>query len=354
MSTSLMPTSLLGSLGLPILQDALDAAFGQGVVTLSADSSGVSAGLTLSGGPSVNVDDLIVNAQGISGHFYIGGLSATNSLSATIAGFTVALTAFDITLAQGGLAASNIAAQLTIPFFTDSSGNPQVVDIEVSTDAKGNLTISVAAAPSQSTTPDGLVQLMYELTGVGSVEIDVDSLKITEVNSVWTLLISGNLIIETEGLSWPSIELTGLGIDSKGNISLQGGWIDLPNQMALDFYGFHVGLQKLGFGTDANGDKWIGFNGDINLVEGLTLGGSVRGLQIDITHPAVTFEGVSIDFTIPDVLTIDGEIDHFQVNHAMSGQDLVNAGLPGYIYDFIAPAGPAPSGASSATVPSGG
>jgi len=33
MSTSLMPTSLLGSLGLPILQDALDAAFGQGVVT---------------------------------------------------------------------------------------------------------------------------------------------------------------------------------------------------------------------------------------------------------------------------------------------------------------------------------
>jgi hypothetical protein len=174
------------------------------VVTLSADSSGVSAGLTLSGGPSVNVDDLIVNAQGISGHFYIGGLSATNSLSATIAGFTVALTAFDITLAQGGLAASNIAAQLTIPFFTDSSGNPQVVDIEVSTDAKGNLTISVAAAPSQSTTPDGLVQLMYELTGVGSVEIDVDSLKITEVNSVWTLLISGNLIIETEGLSWPA------------------------------------------------------------------------------------------------------------------------------------------------------
>ena len=350
MSTSLMPTSLLGSLGLPILQDALDAAFGQGVVTLSADSSGVSAGLTLSGGPSVNVDDLIVNAQGISGHFYIGGLSATNSLSATIAGFTVALTAFDITLAQGGLAASNIAAQLTIPFFTDSSGNPQVVDIEVSTDAKGNLTISVAAAPSQSTTPDGLVQLMYELTGVGSVEIDVDSLKITEVNSVWTLLISGNLIIETEGLSWPSIELTGLGIDSKGNISLQGGWIDLPNQMALDFYGFHVGLQKLGFGTDANGDKWIGFNGDINLVEGLTLGGSVRGLQIDITHPAVTFEGVSIDFTIPDVLTIDGEIDHFQVNHAMSGQDLVNAGLPGYIYDFIAPAGPAPPGGKQVNV----
>ncbi len=340
MSTLLSPTSLLGSLGLPILQDALDAAFGSGVVTISADSSGVSAGLTLSGGISVNIDDLVVNAQGISGHFSIGGISDTNPLSATIAGFTVGLTAFDITLAQSGLAASNIAAQLTIPFFTDSSGNPQVIDIEVSTNAAGNLTISVAAAPSQSTTPDGLVQLTYDLAGVGSVEIDVDSLEITEVNSVWTLVISGNLIIETEGLNWPSIELKGLGIDSKGHISLEGGWIDLPNQMALDFYGFHVGLQKLGFGTDSSGDKWIGFNGDINLVEGLTLGGSVRGLQINITHPGVTFEGVSIDFAIPDVLSITGQVDHFQVNNAMGPNDLVNVGLPGYIFDFINPVGP--------------
>lgn len=350
MSTSLSPTSLLGSLGLPILQDALDAAFGTGVVMISADSSGVSAGLTLSGGQSVNIDELLVNAQGISGRFYIDGISDANPLSATIAGFTVGLTAFDITLAQSGLAASHIGGQLTIPFFTDSGGNPQVVDIEVSTNAKGDLTISVAAAPTQPSTADGLVQLVYDLTGVGSVEIDVASLEITETNGVWTLIISGNLIIETEGLSWPSIELKGLGIDSKGDITLQGGWIDLPNQMALDFYGFHVALQKLGFGTDSNGDKWIGFNGDINLVEGLTLGGSVRGLQINITHPGVTFQGVSIDFAIPDVLTINGEIDHFQVTHAMGPADLTAAGLPGYIFDFIAPAGPAPAGGKQVNV----
>jgi len=344
MSTSLMPTSLLGSLGLPILEDALNAAFGEGVFTLSADSSGVSAGLTLSGGLSLNIENLTVNAQGISGRFSIDGLSETNTLGATIAGFKVGLTAFDITLAQSGLAASNIGAQLTIPFFTDSDGNAQVIDVEVSTNAAGNLTISVAAAPSQSTTADGLVQLSYELSGVGSVEIDVDSLEITQVNGVWTLVISGNLVIDTDelGLSWPSIELKGLGIDSKGNISLEGGWIDLPNQLSLNFYGFSVGLQKLGFGSDASGDKWIGFNGDINLVEGLTLGASVRGLQINITNPGVTLEGVSIDFAIPGVLSISGEVDHFQVPHAMQPSDLVNAGLPGYIFDFIAPPGPAP------------
>jgi hypothetical protein len=350
MSASLLPTSLLGSLGLPILQDALNAAFGDNVVALSADSAGVSASLAPPAQSwSVEIDGLRVNAQGISGRFAIDGLSDSNQLSTSIAGFSVGLTAFDITLAQSGLAASNIAGQLTIPFFTDSAGNPQVVDIEVSTNAKGDLAISVAAAPSQVATPDGLVQLTYQLAGVGSVEIDVASLEITETNGVWTLIISGNLIIETEGLSWPSIELQGLGIDSKGRITLQGGWIDLPNQMALDFYGFHVALQKLGFGTDSNGDKWIGFNGDINLVEGLTLGGSVRGLKINITHPGVTFQGVSIDFAIPDVLTIDGEIDHFQVTGAMAPADLVAAGLPGYIFDFIAP-NPTPPGGKQVNV----
>jgi hypothetical protein len=344
-SSSLLPTSLLGSIGLPILQDALNAAFGPGKFTINANSSGVSADLTLSSGPTINVDNLIVNAQGLSGRLYIEGLD-TNPLTATLfSDFTVSLTAFDITLAQSGLAASHIAGSLTIPPFlnsdgTDSSGNPATIDIEISTDSKGNLTISLAAQEStQSTTPDGLIQLKYSLAGVGSIELDVASVEVTETNGVWTIVFSGNLVIETEGLSWPSIELKGLGIDSKGHVSLEGGWIDLPNQMALDFYGFHVGLQKLGFGTDASGDKWVGFNGDINLVEGLTLGGSVRGLQINLTHPGVTLDGVSIDFAIPDVLTIDGEVDHFQVNNAMSGQDLVNAGLPGYIFDFIAPAG---------------
>ena len=255
-------------------------------------------------------------------------------------GFTIALTAFDITLAQSGLAASNIGGQLTLPFFTDSSGDPQTVDVEIGTKADGSVSISISAAPNQSTTPDGLVQLIYDLPGgLGRVEIDVVSLEIDKAaDGTWTIVISGNLIIEAANLSWPSIELRGLGIDSKGHISLEGGWIDLPDKMALDFFGFHVGLQKLGFGTDANGDKWIGFNGDINLVEGLSLGGSVQGLVINLTTGAVSLDGVGISFEIPDVLEIDGEVDHIHVV-ATGPQNLENAGLPGSIFNSIPPVG---------------
>ena len=344
MSTlSLLPVSMLESLGLGIVQKAADAALGAGVLTISDDGNGITAGLTLTSGQSVNIDNLLVNAQGLSGRLFIDRLDV-NPLSATLFdGFTIALTAFDITLAQSGLAASHIGGHLTLPFFTDSSGNPKTVDVEIGTKADGSIQISLSAVEStQDTTSDGLVQLIYDLPGdLGTLEIDVASLEIDKSSSgTWTVLLSGNLILETPDLSWPSIELRGLGIDSKGHITLEGGWIDLPNQMALDFFGFHVGLQKLGFGTDANGDKWIGFNGDISLVEGLSLGGSVQGLVINLATGAVSLAGVGISFEIPDVLTIDGKIDHIQVT-ANSPTDLENVGLPGSIFSSISPLGSA-------------
>jgi|GEM_PF-1435252 len=338
MSTlSLLPVSLLESFGLSLIQQGADAALGSGVLTLSADSGRADLGLKLSGGQTVNVDNVMVNSAGLSAHIFIDGLAA-NPLSATLFdGFTVALTAFDLTFANGGLAASHIGGHLTIPFFTDKNGDPETLDIEIGTKSDGSLSISLSAVEStQGTTLDGLVQLVYDLPGgIGSVEIDVASIEIDKnASGLWTVIVSGNLIITTADLNWPSIELRKLGIDSKGHISLDGGWIDLPSQMSLDFYGFHIALQKLGFGSDPTG-KWIGFNGDIHLVEGLSLGGSVRGLRINLSTGAVSLDGVSISFEIPDVLTIDGEIDH--VHAEGSKQDFVNAGLNGSLWDVTPP-----------------
>ncbi|GGH11493.1 hypothetical protein [Silvibacterium dinghuense] len=340
MASSASIVSLLESLGVPILQEVADAALGQGVLTLSDDASGLTVGVTLSSGQSLHADDVtFMGSQGFSGHFYVDGLDA-NPLSATLAGgFAIALTAFDVTIANGGMAASTIGGALTIPFFTDENGNPETLDVEVSTKQDGSLCITLAATTSSPTTPDGLVQLVYNLPGgLGSVEIDVASIEFDESAGTWTIIISGNLIITVPGLNWPSIELRGLGIDSKGNISLQGGWINLPNQMALDFYGFSIALQALGFGSDASG-KWIGFNGDINLVEGLSLGGSVQGLKVNLTTGSISFNGVGISFEIPGVITIDGEIDHIHVD-ANTPNDLVPYGLMPSIFNSIAPVGP--------------
>ena len=173
-------------------------------------------------------------------------------------------------------------------------------------------------------TPDGLVSLHYDLPLGSSIDLEVATLEIAEKAGLWTVTLTGSLALDTAGIDWPEIELRGLSIDSAGHISLQGGWIDLPSQTAIDFFGFHVALQKLGFGSDTTG-RWIGFSGDVNLVEGVPLGGSVRGLQINLDTGAVSFSGVSVDFEIPDVLTFSGEIDHA---HLVTAGGAAAAGLP--------------------------
>jgi hypothetical protein len=334
---SLIPVSLLESYGLGLVQQAADQAFGAGVLKLEDDSNGISMGLTLSGGQSIDIDDLSIGAEGLSGRFHIEGLDA-NPLSATLLdGFTIALTAFDLTLTHAGLGASHVAGHFTIPFFTDKHGNPETVDVELSFKSDGSFTISLAAVESvQETSPDGLVELQYTISDVATVELDVASLEIDKSpDGTWKIVISGRLDITTADLQWPTFELTGLGIDSKGHISLAGGWIDLPSQTALDFYGFHVALQKLGFGSDPTG-RWVGFNGDIHLVEGISLGGSVQGLRINLDTGAVSLAGVDIAFEIPDVLSFEGEIDHVHVT-ATKPDDLAAAGLNPTIFNYIDP-----------------
>jgi hypothetical protein len=228
--STLLPVSLLESLGVQVVQEAADAAFGPGVLTVSADSNGLTAGFTFSSGQTVNLDDLQAGAQGLSGRLWIDGLTA-NPLSATLGdGFNVALTAFDLTLANGSLAASNIGGALTIPFFTDANGNPQTVDIDVSTKADGSIAITVSADSQQPTTSDGLVQLVYNLpSSLGSIEIDVDSLSLDKsAAGVWTLTISGNLIITTPDLNWPTIERG----TSTASLSACSNWASAPTPAA--------------------------------------------------------------------------------------------------------------------------
>src|SRR3972149_5203564 len=101
-------------------------------------------------------------------------------------------------------------------------------------------------------------------------------------------------------------------IDSKGHVHLDGGWLNLPNQKAMNFYGFQMEITKFGFGKTEDGGKWIGLSGGIKLVEGLPAGASVEGLRIvwydNGKPPSLTFNGVGVEFQVPGVLQFKGAI----------------------------------------------
>jgi hypothetical protein len=322
MSLSAPPTLTEVALGWLVSQ--VNSSLGD-VLSVSSQN-GLSVDVNVPNGPSVDFDNMQLGAAGFSGTFGID-LSAGPLSMEMFGGFIVALTDFSITLTDNTITGTNIAGALTIPDFTGSQNNdPQTIDIEVTIGAGGALTVTLAAQQSDPSkmTPDGLVSLNYQLPAGSSIDLEVATLEITEKSGVWTITLTGSLTLDTAGIDWPEFEFRGLSIDTGGHVSLQGGWMDLPSHTAIDFYGFHVALQQVGFGSDTTG-HWIGFSGDVNLVDGVPLGGSVRGLQINLKTGAVSFSGVSVDFEIPDVLSFSGEIDHAHITNA---SDAAAAGLP--------------------------
>ena len=201
---------LLEQLGVGIIQQAADAALGPGVLTIGDDGSGLSMDLNLPGGSqSINLEDLSVGPPGLSGRLFIDGLSPATLLTATLFdAFSIGLTAFDVTLAQGGLAACHVGGQLTIPFFTDSAGNSQTVNVELGFKSNGTFSVTLAAAETVNpTTADGLVQLIYKIGSAVTIEIDVASLEINKAADGTTqIVLSGTLLITTADLAWPSFD----------------------------------------------------------------------------------------------------------------------------------------------------
>jgi hypothetical protein len=316
---------ILENAALQYLQDAVNQSLGSQLLTIHVNG-GLSLGVAPPGEPTLALDNLQFGSGGVSGHLHIDGLSVSPLSAQLFGGFTVALTAFELVMANGAFVSTHIGGQLTIPYFTNADGSSETVDIEVIVRADGSLAVTLAAVQTGATTPDGLVDLNYSLPAGSGIELMVASLEVTRsASGVWQINISGSIQIETADIQWPKFDLNGLQIDSQGHVSINGGWIDLPSHTALDFYGFHVALQKLGFGTDPNGDRWIGFNGDINLIDGVSLGGSVQGMRINIDNGSVSFSGVSVDFAIPGVLSFSGEIEHIQLQ---SGDDPTKQGLP--------------------------
>ena len=180
-------------------------------------------------------------------------------------------------------------------------------------------------------TNEGLALLQYVLPASG-LDLQIASMQICKgVDGNYAIELDGNLLLSIAGLNWLSLEFHGLRIDSHGNVALEDGWINLPSQMAIDYFGFKLTLQKLGFGSD-NGVRWIGFNGELQLVESIPLGGSVRGLRLNLNDGALSFTGVSVAFEIPNVLEFSGDIEHVQ---AKTLSDIKNAGLPD---SFVLPA----------------
>ncbi|MCF6154504.1 MAG: hypothetical protein E3K36_04465 [Candidatus Brocadia sp.] len=220
-----------------------------------------------------------------------------DEMSGDIFGFQFRTTSIGIEFKQNALVSGSIAGYLQLPFFDEA------VAVEVGLTNDGDFTIRV-------NDPDGLFILEKD----GIISIEVSSLEFVKEGEELFFKLTGEVTPELAGLAWPSFELKGLTIGSDGTVRVEGGWIELPDQKALDFHGFKLEIAKLGFGSDELEGKlfkWIGFSGGIQIIEALPLRGGVEGLKVMWAEDGefkLKIGGVYLQFEIENVLTFDGSV----------------------------------------------
>lgn len=200
---------------------------------------------------------------------------------------------------QNALTESKFVGKLLLPFFDE------YCDVEIAINLDGAFSVRLSA-------PGGLRTLTKE----DILTVRLDSLGFDLTGGVFTARLSGEIKPEFGGLDWPSFVVRELSIDSQGNVHLDGGWLDLPNQYSLDFYGFKLEITKIGFGSTDDGGKWIGFSGGLKLVHTLPASASVEGLRLTWYDDGrqdpirLTLNGVDVEFEVPGVVRFKGAVSY--------------------------------------------
>ena len=256
-------------------------------------------------------DDLVFRNCSIGSGGFTGEVSIAwpdEPPSVDLFGTTLTLTAVDLAFRQNALTESAIQGRMTLPFFDKR------VAVEIGLDVDGGLNVELSDVVDQGDgrNEDGLLTLRK----AGLLTLTVESVGFRVAEGELTVQLAGSIQPQVAGLNWPDFEVEEMTIHSDGRVDLDGGWLNLPEQLRLDFHGFSAELTRIGFGDTDDGYRWIGFSGGIQLVADLGLGATFEALRIewpkdgavDVDTIRLSLEGVGVDLTIPEVLAFKGTV----------------------------------------------
>ncbi len=241
-------------------------------------------------------------------------------------GIPFGLTSLSVEFKQNVPIDCELKGEMLLPFFDTRVA----VDLSIGADGSVRVALSATQPPGVSSN-SGLITF----TKTGLLEMTLDSIAFDFEGGVFTAKLAGKikpLAGAASGLKWPTFDVKELSINSKGEAKIAGGWIDLPKAETLDFHFFKIEITKFGFGRTDKGEKYIGFNGSLDLVKGIPAGASVEGLRITWNdgpnpNPRITMKGVGVDYKVPGTLDFKGEVSYNESSsglHAFTGAITLN------------------------------
>ncbi len=282
-----LPGSLADGAGSPVILQATGLALGTGGI-----SGAVSAQMALQvGGPA-------------------SGYALSGDLVGNLFGFEFGLAEVLVSFQQNVLVESRISGVLRLPFIDMPLG------VDASFEASGEISVTLSSAQPQVAGVSGSGGGLVELCKEGLLTLALDGLTLETVDGAPQITLSGSIAPEFQpvpgqDLDWGEYGIQALTIDTQGRVTIQGGWLDLPQVKSINFFGFQLEISQIGFGQRDDGYRFVGFSGAIHLLEGLPLGGSVEGLKIlwnDAGHIDFELAGIGVEFEIENTLSFAGHV----------------------------------------------
>ena len=267
---------------------------------------------TIANGPALEFDYCCIGTGG-----FTGGVSTTFATppTAEVGGFEVSLERVGVRFQRSQLIMGEIEAVLKgqngapLPFFDTTIG----VDLQIHA---GGLKVAIAAAPGRQL-DDGTAKVEHGLVTLhkpGIVAMTLESAELEVHAAGGALTLSGTIIPEV-GLPGsgplPPFGVKALTLTSAGEVSVSGGWIDMPDAVRLELGPFGLEITQAALGSEPGGERWVGFSGALSLATGVPITASVDGLRIrwdDTGFKGVDLAGIGLKMEIEGVLRFSGSV----------------------------------------------
>jgi len=182
------------------------------------------------------------------------------------------------------------------------------------------------------------------------LEIEAESITYLVKDGVHYASVIGSVTPKFDvDIDWPTFRVENLLVSSEGDVEIDGGWIELPDTVTIDFKGFRFDISEIGFGREDADEgstverQWLGFSGEIALLDELPLAGSVDGLKFlwrkdePGSDVEARLEGVGVEFEIPNALRFDGRVAYRKLTPEENARGYAGDLFEGEIaLDFIA------------------
>ncbi len=227
-----------------------------------------------------------------------------------------------LSFAQNAITNASIKVALDAPFFKNFYDSPEAaaVDLELALQQDGQVRVALNGPDGDAVHLNVPGVFDLEVTGADFELLQIPGEEVTD----YRIRLDGQLMLEFvqdagvfgagHGNQPISVPIERLTVSSGGEISLDGGWVRLPQPEKFNFKGFEVTLRGVSFGSEGPGagsESWIGLDGDVSLTDILPLRGSVQGLRAIWNNGGfnrLELDGIAIDFRQPDVASFQGDI----------------------------------------------